>query len=287
VTLLPRFDGAAALSLIERDHATIFEGVPTMFSRMLHAPNSGTVDVGRLRLCVSGGAAMPVEVMRSFEQTFGCALLEGYGLSETSPVATFNHPAASRKAGSIGTPIAGVEVRLVDDRGKDVPDGEVGEIAVRGPNVMKGYWGKPEETAEAIPDGWFRTGDLARLGEGRTVTIAGRAKDIIVRGGENISVKEIEDYLAEHPKIAEVAIVGVPDAVLGERACAFVVSAGPPPALADLSAFLISRDIARHKLPEHLVVVPGLPRTPSGKVQKFLLRQQASGLLAAGQGESR
>lgn len=155
-----RFDGAAALSLIERDRVRIFEGVPTMFSRMLHAPDAGSVDVGSLQFGVSGGAAMAVEVMRSFEQTFGCVVLEGYGLTETSPVITFNRPAAGRKVGSIGTPIDGVEVRLVDEHGKEVPDGEVGEIAVRGPNVMKGYWGKPAETAEAIPDGWFRTGDL-------------------------------------------------------------------------------------------------------------------------------
>src|SRR5215203_5886036 len=140
LTLIPRFDGAKALSVIERDKVTIFEGVPTMFAGMLHPPAAGTHDVSSLRLCVSGGSAMPVEVMRSFEETFGCIVLEGYGLSETSPVASFNHPHAERKPGSIGTPIRGVELRLVDDDGNDVPAGEVGEIAIRGENVMKGYW---------------------------------------------------------------------------------------------------------------------------------------------------
>jgi long-chain acyl-CoA synthetase len=153
LTLIPRFDGAKALSVIERDKVTIFEGVPTMFSAMLHAPEAEKNDVSSLRLCVSGGSAMPVEVMRSFEETFGCIILEGYGLSETSPVASFNHPHAERKPGSIGTPIAGVEMRLVDDEGTDVAAGEVGEIAIRGENVMKGYWQRPEDTAKSIPDG--------------------------------------------------------------------------------------------------------------------------------------
>src|SRR6185312_13380087 len=146
LTLIPRFDGAKALSVIQRDRVTIFEGVPTMFSAMLHAPDGGSYDVSSLRLCVSGGSAMPVEVLRAFEEAFGCTILEGYGLSETSPVASFNQLDAERKPGSIGTPIPGVEMRVVDDEGADVERGEVGEIAIRGENVMKGYWGKPEET---------------------------------------------------------------------------------------------------------------------------------------------
>src|SRR3954447_18605446 len=186
MTLLPRFDGFAAVSLIERDKVTLFEGVPTMYSRMLHTANSRSVDVASLRLCVAGGAAMPVEVMRAFEESFKCVVLEGYGLTETSPVVTFNHPAGSRKPGSVGTAIAGVEVRLVDDHGKDVPAGEVGEIAVRGPNVMKGYWGKPSETANAIRNGWFHTGDLARQDLDGSLFIVDRKKDLIIRGGENV-----------------------------------------------------------------------------------------------------
>jgi long-chain acyl-CoA synthetase len=266
MTLLPRFDGAATLSLLERDQATIFEGVPTMFSRMLHAPNSGTVDVARLRVCVSGGAALPVDVMRSFEQTFSCAVLEGYGLSETSPVVTFNHPAASRKAGSIGTPIAGVEVRLVDDHGKDVPGGEVGEIAVRGPNVMKGYWRKPEETAEAIPDGWFHTGDLARQDVDSYLYIVGRKKDMIIRGGENVYPREIEEALYEHPAVAEVACVGIPDPDLGEEVGAAVVlkpGAGADPD--ELREWAKAR-VAAYKYPRHVWLADSLPHGPTGKI---------------------
>jgi long-chain acyl-CoA synthetase len=266
MTLLPRFDGAATLSLLERDQATIFEGVPTMFSRMLHAPNSGTVDVARLRVCVSGGAALPVDVMRSFEQTFSCAVLEGYGLSETSPVVTFNHPAASRKAGSIGTPIVGVEVRLVDDHGKDVPGGEVGEIAVRGPNVMKGYWRKPEETAEAIPDGWFHTGDLARQDVDSYLYIVGRKKDMIIRGGENVYPREIEEALYEHPAVAEVACVGIPDPDLGEEVGAAVVlkpGAGADPD--ELREWAKAR-VAAYKYPRHVWLADSLPHGPTGKI---------------------
>jgi long-chain acyl-CoA synthetase len=266
MTLLPRFDAAAALSLIERDEATVFAGVPTMYSRMLHAPNAGTVDVTRLRLCVSGGAALPVEVMRSFEETFGCVVVEGYGLSETSPVVTFNHPPAERRAGSIGTPIDGVGVRLVDVHGRDVPRGETGEIAVRGPNVMKGYWGKPEETAKAIPDGWFRTGDLARQDTDGYFSIVGREKDVIIRGGENVYPRAIEEVLYEHPAVAEVACVGIPNPDLGEDVGAAVVlksgaSVGPD----ELREWAKAR-MAAYEYPRHVWLVDSLPHGPTGKI---------------------
>jgi long-chain acyl-CoA synthetase len=265
VTLLPRFDGATALSLIEREKVTLFEGVPTMFSRMLHAPNAGSVDLARLRLSVSGGAAMPVEVMRSFEQTFGCVVLEGYGLTETSPVVTFNHP-AGRKAGSIGTPITGVEVRLVDEGGKKVPNGEVGEIAVRGPNVMKGYWGKPEETAKAIPDGWFRTGDLARQDVEGYLFIVDRKKDMIIRGGENVYPREIEEVLYEHPAVAEVACVGIPDPDLGEEVGAAVVLKPGADVDPDELREWVKARVAGYKYPRHVWLVDSLPHGPTGKI---------------------
>ena len=166
-------------------------------------------------MCVSGGAALPVEVLRGFEEAFGCIILEGYGLSETSPVASFNHPDGERKPGSIGTPIDGVQMRLVDADGADAPPGEVGEIAIRGHNVMKGYWGKPEATAEAIPDGWFRTGDLARCDEDGYYYIVDRKKDLIIRGGYNVYPREIEEVLYEHPAVAEAAVIGIPHDVAG------------------------------------------------------------------------
>ena len=168
LTLLPRFDPGRALEIIGRDKVTIFEGVPTMYAAMLHHPDSAAADVTSLRTCISGGASMPVEVMHGFEETFGCMILEGYGLSETSPVASFNLPGQVRKPGTIGTPVEGVEMRVVDADGRELPTGEAGEIEIRGHNVMKGYWGKPEATAEVmkgvgeVGGGWFLTGDWPR-----------------------------------------------------------------------------------------------------------------------------
>ncbi|SOD93312.1 long-chain-fatty-acid--CoA ligase [Blastococcus haudaquaticus] len=266
LTLIPRFDGAKALSVIERDGVTIFEGVPTMFAGMLHSPGATDPDVSSLRLCVSGGSAMPVEVMRSFEETFGCIILEGYGLSETSPVASFNHPHAERKPGSIGTPIAGVEMRLVDDDGKDVAGGEVGEIAIRGENVMRGYWQRPEETAKAIPDGWFLTGDLARLDEDGYFFIVDRKKEMIIRGGYNVYPREIEEALYEHPAVAEVACVGIAHPELGEEvAAAVALKPGATAEVEELREFVKSR-VAAYKYPRHVWLVDALPKGPTGKI---------------------
>jgi long-chain acyl-CoA synthetase len=266
LTLIPRFDGAKALSVIERDKVTIFEGVPTMFSAMLHSPDAEKADVSSLRLCVSGGSAMPVEVMRSFEEKFGCIILEGYGLSETSPVASFNHPHAERKPGSIGTPIAGVEMRLVDDDGKDVPAGEVGEIAIRGENVMTGYWQRPEETAKAIPDGWFRTGDLARQDEDRYFFIVDRKKEMIIRGGYNVYPREIEEALYEHPAVAEAACIGIAHPELGEEvAAAVALKPGASAEVDELRDFVKER-VAAYKYPRHLWLVDTLPKGPTGKI---------------------
>ena len=277
MTLLPRFNGAAVLSLIERDQVTLFEGVPTMFSRMLHAATAGDVDTTSVRVGVSGGAAMPIEVMRAFEEKFRCVVLEGYGLTETSPVVTFNRSAASRKAGSIGTPIADVEVRLVDDQGTDVSDGGIGEIAVRGPNVMKGYWGKPEETAKAIPDGWFRTGDLARQDVDGYYFIVDRKKDMIIRGGENIYPREIEEALYEHPAVAEVACVGIPHPDLGEEVgAAVVLKPGASVDPDELQAWVKAR-VAAYKYPRRVWLVESLPHGPTGKVLRRAIRPARGG----------
>ena len=266
LTLIPRFDGAKALSVIGRDRVTVFEGVPTMFSAMLHAPDRDAADVSTLRLCVSGGSAMPVEVMRSFEETFGCIVLEGYGLSETSPVSCFNHPHAERKPGSIGTPIRGVEQRLVDDEGKDVAAGEVGEIAIRGENVMKGYWQRPEDTAKAIPDGWFRTGDLARTDEDGYYFIVDRKKEMIIRGGYNVYPREIEEALYEHPAVAEVACVGIAHPELGEEVGAAVaLKPGATAEVGELRDFAKAR-VAAYKYPRHVWLVDVLPKGPTGKI---------------------
>ena len=266
LTLIPRFDGAKALEVIGRDRVTVFEGVPTMYAGMLHAPERSGADLSTLRTCISGGSAMPVEVMRSFEEEFGCIVLEGYGLSETSPVASFNHPDRERRPGTIGTPVQGMELRLVDDDGKDVAEGEVGEIAIRGTGVMKGYWGRPEATAESVPDGWFRSGDLAtRDGEGY-YTIVDRKKELIIRGGYNVYPREIEEALYEHAAVAEVAVIGIKHGELGEEVGAAV--ALKPDATADadeLKAFVKER-VAAYKYPRHVWIVDTLPKGPTGKI---------------------
>jgi long-chain acyl-CoA synthetase len=266
LTLIPRFDGGKALDVIERDGVTVFEGVPTMFSAILHQPDAADRDMSSLRLCVSGGSAMPVEVMRSFEETFDCIVLEGYGLSETSPVASFNHPHAARKPGSIGTPIRGVELRLVDDHGNDVTSGEVGEIAIRGENVMKGYWQREEETAKAIPDGWFRTGDLARQDQEGYYFIVDRKKEMIIRGGYNVYPREIEEALYEHPAVAEAACIGIKHPDLGEEVGAAV--ALKPGASADVDELrnFVKERVAAYKYPRHLWLVDALPKGPTGKI---------------------
>jgi len=266
LTLIPRFDGDKALSVVERDGVTVFQGVPTMFSAMLHQPSAADRDMSSLRLCVSGGSAMPVEVMRSFEETFGCIVLEGYGLSETSPVASFNHPHAERKPGSIGIPIRGVEMRLVDDEGGDVAAGEVGEIAIRGENVMKGYWNRPEDTAKAIPDGWFRSGDLARQDEDGYYFIVDRKKEMIIRGGYNVYPREIEEALYEHPAVAEAACIGISHPDLGEEvAAAVALKPGASADPAELQAFVKER-LAAYKYPRHVWLVDALPKGPTGKI---------------------
>jgi long-chain acyl-CoA synthetase len=215
---------------------------------------------------------MPVEILRGFEQKFGCMILEGYGLSETSPVASFNHPNRPRKAGSIGTPVEGVEMRLVTDSGEPSPPGEVGEIAIRGHNVMKGYWRKPEATAEAIPDGWFRTGDLATVDGDGYYFIVDRKKEMIIRGGYNVYPREIEEALHEHPAVAEVAVIGIPHAELGEEVGAAVaLKPGASATPAELRQFAKER-VAAYKYPRHVWLVDSLPKGPTGKILRREVR---------------
>jgi long-chain acyl-CoA synthetase len=266
LTLLPRFDPSKALEVIQRDRVTLFEGVPTMYVALLNHPQRGDYDVGSLRLCVSGGAALPVEVLRGFEDAFGCIILEGYGLSETSPVASFNHPDRDRKPGSIGTPIQDVEMRLVGPLGEDVPTGEVGEIAIRGHNLMKGYWQREDATREAVPDGWLRTGDLARQDEDGYYFIVDRKKDLIIRGGYNVYPREIEEVLYEHPAVAEAAVVGIPHPTHGEEVgAAVVLKPGAEATPAELRAFCSER-VAAYKYPRHVWLEAVLPKTATGKV---------------------
>ena len=269
LTLIPRFDGGKALEVLERDRVTVFEGVPTMYAAMLHHPEAAERDVSALEVCVSGGAALPVEIMRAFEQKFGCQILEGYGLSETSPVASFNRRDRERKPGSIGLPVDGVEMRVIDDDAHEVPQGDIGEVAIRGHNVMKGYWQLEEATAEAIDaDGWFKTGDIARVDEDGYFFIVDRKKDLVIRGGYNVYPREIEEVFYEHPDVREVAVIGIPHDELGEEvAAAIALKAGADSTPGELRDFVKQR-VAAYKYPRHVWLVDDLPKGPTGKILK-------------------
>jgi long-chain acyl-CoA synthetase len=268
LTLIPRFDPAKALEIIQRDQVTVFEGVPTMYGAMLHCADREKFDTSSLEVCASGGSAMPVELMRGFEDAFHCKVLEGYGLSETSPVASFNHPGRERKPGSIGTPIDGVEMKVVDEDGHEAPQGEVGEIVIKGHNVMKGYWNRPEATEETIRDGWFHSGDMAEVDEDGYFFIVDRKKDMIIRGGYNVYPREIEEVLYEHPAVREAAVVGVPDDNLGEEVGAAVsLKEGAEASAEELREF-VKDQVAAYKYPREVWFVDELPKGPTGKILK-------------------
>ncbi|CAA9330552.1 MAG: Long-chain-fatty-acid--CoA ligase [uncultured Nocardioidaceae bacterium] len=276
LTLLPRFDPAKALQIIADHKVTVFEGVPTMYAAMLNVPDAGSYDVSSLRTCISGGSAMPVEVMKKFEETFGCIVLEGYGLSETSPVASFNQPQIERKPGSIGVPVRGVDMRVVDDNGEVVDDGEVGEIAIKGENVMKGYWGREDATREAIRDGWFRSGDMAKKDDEGYFYIVDRKKDLIIRGGYNVYPREVEEVLYGHEAVAEVAVVGIEHPELGEEVGAAVALKPDATASEDELRDFAKKELAAYKYPRQVWIVDELPKGPTGKILRREVRAPES-----------
>ncbi len=268
LTLIPRFDPDKALEIIQRDRVNVFQGVPTMYGAMLHLEDRESYDTSTLKLCASGGSAMPVELLRGFEDAFKCKVLEGYGLSESSPVASFNHPDRERKPGSIGTPIEGVEMKVVDEDGNDVPQGEVGEIVIRGHNVMKGYWERAEATEETIRDGWLHTGDMAKVDEDGYFFIVDRKKDLIIRGGYNVYPREIEEVLYEHPAVREAAVVGVPHDEYGEEVGAAVALKDGASATAEELRDFVKEQVAAYKYPRQVWFVEDLPKGPTGKILK-------------------
>ncbi len=266
LSLLPRFDAGAALDLMARHHVTALAAVPTMYAAFVGQADAPALP--DLRVCVSGGAALPVEILHRFADRFGCPILEGYGLSETSPVACFNH-ANARKPGSIGTPVRGVEMRIVDEAGTPVPAGEVGEIAIRGHNVMKGYWRNPEATDTAVTaDGWFLTGDVGRCDDDGFFYVVDRKKELVIRGGFNIYPREIEEVLYEHPEVAEAAVIGVPHPLLGEEVAAAVALVPGARATADEIRQFVRSQVAAYKYPRMVWILDGLPKGPTGKIQK-------------------
>ncbi|MGH0029110.1 MAG: long-chain-fatty-acid--CoA ligase [Myxococcota bacterium] len=270
-TLLPRFGPDEAFSVMERDRVTLFAGVPTMYFALLNHEPERAPDLSTLRICMSGGAPMPVEVMKSFEEKFGVDILEGYGLSETSPIASFNQPGRPRTPGSIGYPVWGVEMAILDENDRPVPDGERGEICIRGHNVMKGYLKRPDATKEALKSGWFHSGDVGVRDEGGSYAIVDRVKDMILRGGFNVYPREVEEVLYSHEAIVEAAVLGVPHESHGEEVKAVVVSNDPSLDADTLRAWCKER-LAAYKYPRIIEFSEGLPKGPTGKILKRELR---------------
>jgi long-chain acyl-CoA synthetase len=268
MTLIPRFDPGAALEVIQRDRATTFAGVPTMYTAMLNHPERERFDTSSLTLCVSGGSALPVEVLRGFDAAFDCKVLEGYGLSETTGMGSFNLPDRERKPGSIGVPIGGTEIKVVDNHDEEVAQGEPGEVVMRGPFVMSGYWKRDDATDEVMRGGWFHTGDIATVDEDGYLFIVDRKKDLIIRGGYNVYPREIEEVFYEHPAVREAAVIGVAHADLGEEVgAAIALKADLEASPADLRAFVKER-VAAYKYPRRVWIVDDLPKGPTGKILK-------------------
>jgi long-chain acyl-CoA synthetase len=268
MTLVPRFDPGKVLEVIERDRATTFGGVPTMYAALLHHPERERFDVSCLDLCVSGGAPMPVEVLRGFDEAFGATVLEGYGLSETTGMGSFNTPDRDRKPGSIGVPVGGTEIRLVDSEDNDVASGEPGELVMRGPFVMKGYWNRDDATREVMRDGWFHTGDIATVDDDGYYFIVDRKKDLIIRGGYNVYPRELEEVLYGHPAVREAAVLGVPHETLGEEVGAAVALKEGEHVEPDELRDYMKQHVAAYKYPRVVWLVEELPKGPTGKILK-------------------
>jgi long-chain acyl-CoA synthetase len=268
MTLVPRFDPEKVLEVIERDQATTFGGVPTMYAALLHHPEREQHDISTLNLCVSGGAPLPVEVLRGFDEAFGATVLEGYGLSETTGMATFNTRDRERKPGSIGVPVGGTEIKLVDEDENEVTQGEPGEIVMRGPFVMEGYWDRDDATEEVMRGGWFHTGDIATVDEDGYYFIVDRKKDLIIRGGYNVYPRELEEVLYEHPAVREAAVLGVPDDSLGEEVGAAVVLKEGEEVTTDELRDYMKEKVAAYKYPRVIWLLDELPKGGTGKVLK-------------------
>jgi long-chain acyl-CoA synthetase len=273
--LLRWFNPEAVLETIQAFRAASMSAVPTMFVYLLNHPDAERYDTRTMRVWGSGAAPLPVEIVEPFERKFGGRILEGYGLTEASPVVTAHRLSGARKLGSVGPPIPDVEVSIRDDDDRALAAGEIGEVCVKGPNVMLGYYRDPEETARAIRDGWLRTGDMGRLDEDGFLSIVERKKDLIIRGGFNIYPREVEEVLYAHPKVAEAAVVGARDALMGEEVLAFVALKGGQTATAEEITAFCQTHLARYKCPKQVRFVDALPKSPVGKILRKELRRQA------------
>lgn len=270
-TLLPRFTPDDALKVMARDKVTVFAGVPTMYFALLNAPDLDKYEL-HLQTCISGGAAIPVEVMKAFDAKFKVNIQEGFGLSETSPAACFNMKDFPKKAGSIGKPVPGCEIKIVDDQDKEVPRGERGEVVIRGHNIMKGYYKRPEATAEAMKNDWFHSGDIGVQDEDGYFYIVDRKKDMVIRGGFNVYPREVEEVLFAHPAVMEAAVIGVPHDEYGEEVKAVVALRPGKSATADELQEYCKQHLAAYKYPRIITFVDALPKGPTGKILKRELR---------------
>ncbi len=272
LSILPRFAPGAVLDAIEADRCTVIGGVPTMLHALAQQDVTGR-DLSALRVAVSGGASLPEDIMRTFEDKFGIEVLEGYGMTETASSCSFNRP-GDRKVLSIGKPMWGVRMRVADAQGRPLPPGRehVGEILIRGHNVMKGYLGRPEATAETLRDGWLHSGDLGFVDEDGFYFIVDRAKDLVIRGGYNVYPREIEEVLYAHPAIAEAAVIGKPDQRLGEEVVAVVALRPGESATAEEIIGYTRERLAAYKYPREIRFMAELPKGPSGKILKTALR---------------
>lgn len=273
VIIMPKFSPQEVFRITKEHHPTIFAGVPTMYNYLLQSVKGKKVDLAGIRLCISGGSAMPVALLKEFEKEFNVIVSEGYGLSEASPVTCFNPLDKPRKPGSIGTNIVNVVNRVVDEFGEEVEAGEVGELVVQGPNVMKGYYKMPEETAAALKDGWLYTGDMARMDDEGYLYIVDRKKDLILVGGYNVYPREVEEVLYDHPGITEVAVVGTPHSDTGEAVISFVVANDPALTEATLQAFCEAH-LAKYKVPVTFTFLDELPKNTTGKILRKNLREK-------------
>jgi long-chain acyl-CoA synthetase len=270
--LMERFSPQLALDLMQSGKFTIFPGVPTMFHYLLHRAKETNVErLGNIRLCISAGAIMPATLNRAFEERFRTPLLDGYGITETSTMVTMNWLSGARPNGSCGLPVPGLAVRIVDPNTlEDVPFGDEGELIVRGPNLMQGYHNKAAETASALRKGWYHTGDLAKSDPSGYLTITGRIKELIIRGGQNIAPAEIEEVVVRHPQVKDCAVVGIKHATLGEVPCLFVVAKANELDVASLMDHCKAH-LSYYKIPEATHLVSEIPRTGSGKIMRFKL----------------
>ena len=273
--IAPKFSPKEIFALIKGYEATVFAGVPTMYNFLYQFPDGHPDDLKSLRLCISGGASLPVALLKNFEQKFNVLVSEGYGLSEASPVSCFNPLDRPRKPGSIGTSILRVENKVVDELGEDVPVGSVGELIVRGPNVMKGYYKMPEETAATIRNGWLHTGDMARMDEEGYFYIVDRKKDLIIIGGYNVYPREVEEVIYNHPDVVEVAVVGVPEPNQGEAINAYVVSKNPKLSKEQIIEYC-KEHLAKYKVPTTIEFLEELPKNTTGKILRRALKTQVT-----------